>query len=81
MTKAESLLRLTAEKDIRSLEAILTVASRGEALTRQLLTFSRRQPQNPRTVQLNQTIAAFRDVLVSSARGKIDLRIEILKDI
>ena len=80
--QAQSLMRrLTAEKDIRSLEAILTVASRGEALTRQLLTFSRRQPQNPRTVQLNQTIAAFRDVLGSSARGKIDLRIEILKDI
>jgi two-component system, NtrC family, sensor kinase len=63
--------RLKDQKEIRSLEAILTAASRGEALTRQLLTFSRRQPQNPRTIQLSQTIAAFRDVLASSARGKI----------
>jgi len=69
--------RLTDEKNIRSLEAILTAASRGEVLTRQLLTFARRQPQNPRTVDLVQTIGAFRDVLSSSARGKIDLQTEI----
>jgi PAS domain S-box-containing protein len=69
--------RLTDEKNLRSLEAILTAASRGEVLTRQLLTFARRQPQNPRAVNLVQTIGAFRDVLSSSARGKIDLQTEI----
>src|SRR5262245_11062980 len=69
--------RLTDEKNIRSLEAILTAASRGEVLTRQLLTSARRQPQHPRTVDLVQTIGAFRDVLSSSARGKIDLQTEI----
>jgi PAS domain S-box-containing protein len=38
--QAQSLLRRTTDqKNIRSLEAILTAASRGEALTRQLLTF------------------------------------------
>jgi len=79
--QAQALMRrLTDQKDTRSLEAILTAASRGETLTRQLLTFSRRHPQNPRTIQLSQTVAAFRDVLASSARGKIDLRIEITKD-
>jgi PAS domain S-box-containing protein len=76
--QAQALMRrLTDQKNIRSLEAILTAASRGEALTRQLLTFARRQPQNPRTVDLSQTITAFRDVLSSSARGKIDLQIEV----
>jgi PAS domain S-box-containing protein len=69
--------RMTDKKNVRSLEAILTAASRGETLTRQLLTFARRQPQNPRTVQPSQTVAAFRDVLASSARGKIELCIEI----
>lgn len=76
--QAQALMRrLTDQKNIRSLEAILTAASRGEALTRQLLTFAHRQPQNPRTIYPGQTIAAFRDVLSSSARGKIDLRFEI----
>jgi PAS domain S-box-containing protein len=69
--------RMTDQKNVRSLEAILTAASRGETLTRQLLTFARRQPQNPRTVHPSQTVAAFRDVLASSARGKIELCIEI----
>jgi two-component system NtrC family sensor kinase len=80
--QAQSLMRrMTDQKNIRSLEAIFTAASRGEALTRQVLTFSRRQPQNPRTVHFGQTIAAFHDVLASSARGKIDLRTEIPRDI
>ena len=79
--QAQALMRrLTDQKNIRSLEAILTAASRGETLTRQLLTFARRQPQNPRTVSLGQTVAAFRDVLSSSARGKIDLQIEVSRD-
>lgn len=79
--QAQALMRrLTDQKNIRSLEAILMAASRGEALTRQLLTFARRQPQNPRTVNLSQTVAAFRDVLSSSARGKIDLQIEVSPD-
>jgi PAS domain S-box-containing protein len=78
--QAQALMRrLTDQKSSRSLEAILAAASRGETLTRQLLTFSRRQPQNPRTVHLNQTVTAFRDVLSSSARGKIDLRIDVPK--
>ncbi|HET7191676.1 MAG TPA: PAS domain S-box protein [Pseudolabrys sp.] len=76
--QAQALMRrLTDEKDVRSLEAILTAASRGEALTRQLLTFARRQPQNPRTVNLGQIVAAFHDVLASSVRGKFNLRIDI----
>ncbi|HET7804956.1 MAG TPA: PAS domain S-box protein [Pseudolabrys sp.] len=76
--QAQTLMRrLTDQKNIRPLEAILTAASRGETLTRQLLTFARRQPQNPRTVSLGRTVMAFRDVLSSSARGKIDLQVEI----
>ena len=76
--QAQSLLRrLSDPKDIRALEAILTASSRGENLTRQLLTFARRQHHNPRTVNLDQTVTAFRDVLSSSARGKIELTYDI----
>jgi PAS domain S-box-containing protein len=79
---AQALLgRLTDPKDVRSLEAIQTAASRGENLTRQLLTFSRRQAINPKTIDLGQTVAAFRDVLASSARGNIHLRVDIPADV
>jgi PAS domain S-box-containing protein len=79
---AQALLgRLSGPKDVRALEAIQAAASRGENLTRQLLTFSRRQPINPKTVDLGQTVAAFRDVLASSARGNIHLRVDIPADV
>jgi PAS domain S-box-containing protein len=72
--------RVTGERNIRSLEAILTAAARGEALTRQLLTFSRRQPLAPRTIDLSRTVASFREILTSSTRDNIALRIDIPAD-
>jgi len=75
------LRRVHDPKDARALEAIQAATARGETLTRQLLTFARRQPLNPKTVDPAATITAFRDVLASSARGNIELRIDIPKDI
>jgi PAS domain S-box-containing protein len=67
--------RLEEPKNIRSLEAIQAAAARGEALTRQLLTFARRQPLNPKTVKPAQIMDGFSDVLGSSVGGKIELHI------
>jgi CheY-like chemotaxis protein len=52
-------------------------ARRGERLTRQLLAFSRRSALNPTVIKLNERLDAFRDVLASSARGNIELLINI----
>jgi PAS domain S-box-containing protein len=75
---AEILSRRAAEpRAKRAVEAIELAAARGENLTRQLLSFSRRQALNPMVIDLGPRIEAFRDVLASSARGNITLSLDI----
>lgn len=73
--------RVGDPKDLRAIEAIENAASRGETLTRQLLAFSRRQSLNPSVISLRQRLAAFRDLLASSARGDIDLLVEVRRNV
>ncbi len=73
--------RLHDPKNQRSIEAIEFAAGRGEHLTRQLLAFSRRQALNPIVISLRQRLAAFRDLLASSARGDIKLAIDVRRSI
>lgn len=72
--------RLPDSRDRRLLDAIELAAARGENLTRQLLAFSRRQPLNPAVVDLGRRLHEFRDLLSSSARGDIELIIDIPED-
>ena len=69
--------RLRNPKNRRSVAAIELASTRGEHLTRQLLAFSRRQALNPIVISLRQRVAAFRELLGSSARGDIRLNIDI----
>ncbi|HLI23125.1 MAG TPA: ATP-binding protein, partial [Stellaceae bacterium] len=73
--------RLKDERNRRAIEAIELAARRGERLTRQLLAFSRRSALSPVVIRLNERIEAFRDVLASSARGDIELLINIAPSI
>lgn len=73
--------RLADVRDQRALEAIELAARRGERLTRQLLSFSRRQSLNPTVARLHERLDAFRDVLQTSARGDIPLAAEVSPDI
>jgi PAS domain S-box-containing protein len=73
--------RLRDAKNLRSIEAIEIAAARGETLTRQLLAFSRRQALNPTVISLRQRLAAIHNLLVSSARGDIELVIDIKRSI
>ena len=65
--------RLVDPPSLRAVEAIEHAASRGETLTRRLLTFSRRQAINPIVIDLRERLAASRDVLASSAGKDIEL--------
>jgi PAS domain S-box-containing protein len=58
---------------VRAADAIELAARRGEALTRRLLTFSRRQKLNPEPVELATRVDAFRTMLSSSLRSGVVL--------
>jgi PAS domain S-box-containing protein len=79
----QSLKRLIAddEKGRRAVEAIELATKRGATLTRQLLTFSRRQTFHPTLTSLGERIEAFRDILTTSmgasARLVTDMPAEI----
>ena len=68
---AQLFKRLLDPKLPRAIEALQSAAKRGETLTRQLLTFSRRQHLNPTVVDLNASIRNIRPMIESSLRGNI----------
>jgi PAS domain S-box-containing protein len=68
---AQIFARLLDPKLPKAIEAIQTAAKRGESLTRQLLTFSRRQHLSPTVVDLNASIKNVRTMIESSLRGNI----------
>jgi signal transduction histidine kinase/ActR/RegA family two-component response regulator len=75
---AEMLRRRVAEpKALRGVDAIERAIRRGENLTRQLLTFARRQPLSAAVVDLQERIEAVRDMLGSSLRGNIALVVNV----
>jgi PAS domain S-box-containing protein len=80
--RADMLRRQITDPDAqRGLDAIVNAAQRGASLTRQLLTFSRRQPLSPAAVDLKERVKAVRDMIGSSLRGNITLAVDIPFDI
>ena len=61
----------------RALDAIDKAARRGESLTRQLLTFSRRQTLAPTVIDPRHQLPKIRDMLQSSLRGDIAIHLDI----
>jgi PAS domain S-box-containing protein len=74
---AQIFQRLLDPKLPRAIEAIQTAAKRGESLTRQLLTFSRRQHLSPAVVDLNAAIKNMRTMIESCLRGNIVYKEEL----
>jgi PAS domain S-box-containing protein len=64
--------RLVDPPSLRAMEAI-----EHSALTRRLLTFSRRQTINPIVIDLRERLAASRDVLASSAGEDVELTFDL----
>ena len=78
MGHAQSLQRRLSEKrDIRALEAIQMAATRGENLTRQLLSFARTLPLNPTVISAAEAVHAVRDVLAGSLHVNIEFNTDV----
>jgi PAS domain S-box-containing protein len=68
-------------KGRRAIDAVELAAKQGESLTRQLLSFSRRQPISPRTISLGEQIEAARTILASSTGGSVKIIVNVPADV
>jgi PAS domain S-box-containing protein len=57
------------EKAVNAAEAIESAIARGASLTRQLLTFSRRQTLSPKAIDVSEQLAAFKSMLMGTMSG------------
>jgi PAS domain S-box-containing protein len=65
----------------RALDAIEQAASRAESLTRQLLTFSRRQTLNPESLSITERLDSLRTLIESSTGSSVKLVMEVPPDL
>ena len=73
--------RLENPKAQRALDAIEQAASRAESLTRQLLTFSRRQTLNPESLSITERLDSLRTLIESSIGSSVKLVMQIPPDL
>jgi two-component system, NtrC family, sensor kinase len=72
---------LNDKKHRRLLDMMATAIQRGESLTRQLLTFSRKQTLAPQVIDLTQRLPAIRELLIRSLRADIEIKVEVPRDV
>jgi PAS domain S-box-containing protein len=72
---------ITGEKALRALQSIDGASQRAASLTRQLLTFARRQNVQPQSVKLSERLDMLRDVLNSGLGSTVSLRIDAPDDV
>lgn len=63
--------------DLRSLEMIESAVRKGSNLTRQLLSFARRQSLSPKVIDLADCIQKFREILAQSIPGDIEIELKV----
>ena len=68
-------------KGQRAVQAIEKASQHGASLTRQLLTFARRQSVSPQTVDLSERIHSLRDVLDTGLGGSVQILIHVDADV
>jgi PAS domain S-box-containing protein len=70
----------TADDEMKhDIREIQTAAARAAALTRQLLAFSRREPVEPKVLDLNGVVSGFEQLLLRLLGGSVALRFELAR--
>lgn len=72
---------ITGEKALRALQSIDGASQRAASLTRQLLTFARRQNVRPQPIKLSDRLDILRDVLNSGLGSAVTLRVDVADDV
>jgi PAS domain S-box-containing protein len=72
---------VTGEKALRALQSIDGASQRAASLTRQLLTFARRQNVQPQSIKLSERLNVLRDVLTSGLGSTMSLTIDVSDDV
>jgi PAS domain S-box-containing protein len=71
---------VTNEKALKALQSIDGASQRAAALTRQLLTFARRQSVQPQSIKLSERLDVLRDVVNSGLGSTVSLTIDVADD-
>jgi PAS domain S-box-containing protein len=72
---------ITGEKALRALQSIDGASQRAASLTRQLLTFARRQSVRPQPIKLSERLDVLRDVLNSGLGSTVSLTLDVADDV
>jgi PAS domain S-box-containing protein len=80
MGNAELAKRRGADRVPALMDSILRAGQRGVALTRQLLSFSRRQPAVAQVIDLCREMPRVSEMLKASLRGNIELSVSVAPD-
>ncbi|THD65077.1 MAG: PAS domain-containing sensor histidine kinase [Bradyrhizobium sp.] len=72
---------VAGEKALRALQSIDRASQRAASLTRQLLTFARRQSVQPQSIKLSERLESLRDVLSSGLGSAVSLTIDVADDV
>ena len=78
---AELVRRRPTGNTARQMDNILLATERGVALTRQLLSFSRRHVATPQIIDLRSEMPRMAEMLRASLRGNIQMRIEVAEQV
>jgi anti-sigma regulatory factor (Ser/Thr protein kinase) len=72
---------VTTEKSLRAVQSIDTASQRAAALTRQLLTFARRQSVRPQPIALAERLILMKDMMNSGLGSSVSLAIDAAPDV